>query len=430
MKKISAIIFGLLMTATSFACGGESKMPEYTDDKVMEIGAFSAPDPTRESYETLAASGINHIYLNDRGGAIKGNDAYFQVLEWCEEFGIKAIVFMNNYPGNVDSYQIDNDEFKKYSAFSGFNFYDEPTSQHFDLIKDYIQPFETYYPDHTFFVNLFPSYAPVSALGFDSYEEYVESFCKDILSKLKGKKQLSVDYYPLMTRGGEPYLKEGWLRNLEITAELGKQYDAEVHYFIQSTDFGSERRAPTEADFRFQSYVCMAYGVRALSHFNYQSGEGGEFRPGQTGLIDTSGNKTERYEAASAVNHELLAFDHVYLSFEYLETMPVVGKNTVSTNNNFYNLMNPAESLEGISAAEAEEDALIGSFRDGDGNLGYLAVNFTDPAQELSNRVSLNIKNKKKALVYRGGVRSVVNLKDGVLDLNLASGEGVFVIPF
>ena len=87
------------------------------------------------------------------------------------------------------------------------------------------------------------------------------------------------------------------------------------------------------------------------------------------------------------------------------------------------------EALDCTKSVRATQDTLIGQFKDGEGRDGLMVVNFTDPTDGFKDKVSFEFKDANRALVYRNGVRRVYEVKDGKLDLNLATGEGVFVIP-
>ena len=47
----------------------------------------------------------------------------------------------------------------------------------------------------------------------------------------------------------------------------------------------------------------------------------------------------------------------------------------------------------------------------------------------LKDVVSFEFANANRAIVYRNGERQIYEVKGGKLDLKLAAGEGVFVIP-
>ena len=173
----------------------------------------------------------------------------------------------------------------------------------------------------------------------------------------------------------------------------------------------------------------MAYGVQNFSYFTYThsfiEGFGG-------GCVDreNSCKTTEIYDWAKQINAELTAFDHVYLSFEWNGTMPIVGKdNPDGENAHFMALKSPLSSLTCANSVSSSQDSIIGQFKDADGNDGLIVTNYTDPLDKIDNIVSFDFKNANRAIIYRGGERKIYEVKDGKLDIRLSPGEGVFVIP-
>ena len=79
---------------------------------------------------------------------------------------------------------------------------------------------------------------------------------------------------------------------------------------------------------------------------------------------------------------------------------------------------------------ESEEDAFAGIFEDKDGREGYLLVNFTDPALNRNNKITLTVKNATNAIVVKNGRETIEKIKNGKLELTLSAGDGVFVIPY
>ena len=139
---------------------------------------------------------------------------------------------------------------------------------------------------------------------------------------------------------------------------------------------------------------------------------------------------TELYGWAKELNAEIKKFDNVYLSFDWQGVYPVVGSENESGFVPAYDrLQSPLSSLSCASAVTATQDTLVGQFQDENGNDGLIVTNYSDPAVGLNDEVSITFQDANRALVYRNGERTVYVLQDGVLDLTLEAGEGVFVIP-
>ena len=59
-----------------------------------------------------------------------------------------------------------------------------------------------------------------------------------------------------------------------------------------------------------------------------------------------------------------------------------------------------------------------------------MITNFADPDVVASNdEVSVKFKEANKAIVYVDGVKTVCDLNNGVLNIDIAPGSAAFVIP-
>ena len=439
MKKIKSIINRLVVSVLLLsvalaipACGKvERELPEYADDKTMTLGAWGAPIPTQEGYNIFAEAGFNCTFLDWRQLT---TTAFQNVMGYAENAGVKIWVQTGNENYNQPEViqKVYNADLKQYSAFDGISFYDEPGITQFEDIGNLVPQFEQNYPDGLFLINLFPSYASPEKFGAGGFAGYVNSYVNDILGRISGRKMLSFDYYPLMTDMGDPenprnYLADSWLSDLDIISNAAKFTDIETHYFSQTRKIGGTSRGLTStADVRFQYAVGMSYGFKSVSAFMYNAASSADGTWGE-GLVN--GDKiTPEYYYAKEANMELLKFDHVYLSFDYLGTMPIYASSG-TTCNAFMTLRNKLKKIDGVQSVEAEEPAIIGAFRDKDDNRGFMITNFTEPTDEISNTVTVQFDSGiTKARVYRKGEPSDYSLKEGTLTLDLEPGEGVFVI--
>ncbi|MBE5750613.1 MAG: hypothetical protein E7346_07095 [Clostridiales bacterium] len=85
------------------------------------------------------------------------------------------------------------------------------------------------------------------------------------------------------------------------------------------------------------------------------------------------------------------------------------------------------DTIKNVTAAEP---LLINRLYDYNRNVeGFMLVNASDTARKLNNVVKLELSGKTKAIVYVDGNPIFAPLKDGVLDLNISCGDGVFIIP-
>lgn len=133
----------------------------------------------------------------------------------------------------------------------------------------------------------------------------------------------------------------------------------------------------------------MAYGFKGISAFMYNAAARPDGSWGE-GLVNGDKINPEYYYAKEA-NEEVLKFDHVYLSFDYLGTMPVQASSGTSCPA-FMMLRHKLDEVDGIETVVAEQPALVGSFRDKEDNNGYMIVNYTEPSDGISNTVTVNFE--------------------------------------
>lgn len=395
-------------------------MPDYSASESslhMPIGAWLGPEPTAENYALVKEAGIDFLNAADSFGALN----FETCIRAAEKAGIKLMPTLHGR-----DYKTCRGEAYESDAFFTFNFYDEPAVDKYDWFVEQKTDFERDYPDKMFYVNLNPMYVAESVIKSE-YVEHVRLY----LDKVKPK-MVSYDFYPLLNISGYAKLHEQFLRNNEIFAQLTSERGVEFWAFMQSMSYTSDfdRRLPAEADLRFQAYCYMAYGAKALQHFCYQTPPvGKEFRETDYAMIDRDNKPTPIYGYAKTVNAEIKKFDHVYLNFDWKGNMATEGTESKAVNPNFANLKNALTSHERISSLTSTQDLLSGFFKDKAGYDGFMFVNFTDPAERKSNKISVRFREADKAVEYAGGEARTVDLTDGVYERELQPGEGIFVIP-
>ena len=433
IKRAVRIMALMLTVANLFTLSGcflnpksDAKFPEYEDDREMLIGGWDSPMNTLKDIQIAKEMGLTHIFL-DGFHAKRGTKGYEDALKLYEEGGLDVIVQIGG-SGRNESTVVDNTDYSKFPAVEYLNYWDEPYWSSIDRVAELTaEHIEKYGDDVKFFGNLFPNSA-TGAFEGHTYREYVKKWAENVLEQLpEGQRILSVDLYPLEERNGQPVIRANWLGCIETAALQAKESKATTHFFIQATKHYTYR-AVDEADIRFQFYVNMAFGVQAFSYFTYADSVLSDFDHSCVSRLE-SGKIHDTYYMAQNVNNEIKKFDHVYLNYEWQGTIPVLGKNNEEGYNlNFDGLTNSPETLELCNRWDATEDALIGIFKDKDGNDGLIVTNFTDPALKLNNLVRFDFKDVSKARVYRGGVAYDYEVENNRLDIELAPGEGVFII--
>ena len=468
LKKILSM--GLALAFCGLASAGCAKgdsenkrtpitLPDYENmqSEPLMINGWLSPPPTTDAYREYKEAGFNYIFIMGQNAGAVGSEKMENALEVCDELGIKAFVDISRSLSAIDA-TIEN--YSKHPSFAGYN-YDEPVIYRNTInmsdgivdIAEKVKVMHKQYPTVEFLVNLNPSECVDLNWGTPkfTYAEYLDAQTTYINSIYKDSSLhnwLSCDSYPIcnnQTSKHPYYLKTSWLQNLAYLAEIKRDSEVKLttNFFIQSMPYGTPNgmydRKPTYEDIRLQAYSLLAYGYDSISYFCYATpNAGGEFQDYQQAMIDRDGNKTDIYESGKAVNEELRSFEKVYRQFNsnWLGVCPVYGTNNTSEDEFYFNksmdaLANPLElkHLSGLKGFESDEDVIIGYMKDGSGNPGFMVVNYNDSSWNKKVNAKMNFGDYTQAQVYRRGKKSVVDLKNGILMLELEVGEGAFVIP-
>lgn len=428
LAKVTVLLLVATMLLSTVACFKEEKkkFPEYADDREMMIGAWDAPLNTLADIQIAKDMGITHMFL-DQYHVKRGTKEYEDTLRLYEQVGLKVIVSTNN-AFDQEAVLNDNTDYTQFPAVDFINYWDEPHYSTIDRVAELVaEHLEKYGEDIKFYGNLLPNTSTKRFEGH-SYKEYVQKWAELVVEQLpEGQRYLSCDVYPLQEFNGKPSMRTTWLDAVETVALQAKKSNAIAHFFLLSTEH-YDYRAIKEEDIRFQFYVYMAYGAQAFSYFTYADSVLSDFEHAFVSRTET-GKIHDTYYYAQTVNNEINKFDHVYLNYEWQGTLPIIGSNNAAGKNaNFDGLDAPLETLEMCNRWDATEDALVGVFKDKDGNDGLIVTNFTDPALGLYNTVRFEFNDVSKVRVYRGGIPYDYEVVNNRLDIDLEPGEGVFII--
>lgn len=393
--------------------------PVFEDNKTLHIGAWIAPPPgfvNDKTYREVADSGINCIYALYEGA--DGNAV--QALQLAEKYGIKYLVRDWSLGGiheeDFDLIPSMVEPWTQYPAYAGHLIADEPGANQFDRLGKMKEVFDTAANGGHFYINLYPTYSSLAQRDGRSYLEYVSEY----VSKVKPD-VISYDHYPLMKNVEGTAVTEDYLLNLEIISRAAREAGVPWWNFMQTMSFGRVNREPDYDDLRWQAYTTLAFGASGIQHFCYWSPKDDGTSFGES-MIDREGNKTPLYDAAKFVNYELLAFDHIYLSYKSVGQM--VFSPDVAPLHTY--LEYPLESFAPVKSVEGGP-VLMGCFEDENGNQAIMLVNMTDPGHDEAITVRVTFNDTKALNIYTAGRKSRVGLEKGAIEITLESGEGKFI---
>ncbi len=460
-------------------------IPTYKDDVQIELSAYSGPrkagyrnfnnnpgshpdDPeggwegwiTEEAFQDYKDCGFTYLLADfdamyDTNVPFEGS-ATQEYMELAEKMGLEVIISSEQLTlmTSSDDYRLNDDlktmlsemveNLSQYECFKGFSFRDEPNypwAKTFGAVQDYLLEKN---PDLFFFTSLLPIYGDPTRFT-DKYDGSTVNAYNDYIDAFGGATgAFFYDSYPLYLNpiSGETRLDDTWLQNLCMVAESAKEKEFEKGITIQSCAFGEwdkenvqeyKRATNTKEDIGFQVYSSLAYGMKYITYFTYwehiNSSYAEEFYSSMVMYPKKKGEdpiKTDAYYAVKEVNEEIKKFDHVFLKYDWEGTMAVTKEGAQKS----LMLAQAGDyTSPRIESVTATDETIIGCMKDAEGYDGFMIVNVTDPGKKLSDSVTVTFKKATKAIVYVQGEEQTVELENGTYTFDLASGEGVFVIP-
>lgn len=459
MKKSTALLLASLMCFAAIcanACNISSTTEKqswlqvvnsYENNKQSYIGAHGQPSTTAASYATAKEMGLDFLFLTDDRSPL--------AFEMADQAGLKTIVSMKNTLYTYTGVDWRND-WSQYPINIAVDYFDEPDVNYFERIAGWVDLHNEKYVESKganplFWVNLLPLDTPDTGLsqgddGLAVDETYINRYCRQVMSKIAGEPILSFDYYPLQARYKSGavfdynYVATGWLRSLELVAKYAKQYGVNSHAYIQTCGFYEPNpnanswicRRVSEEDLRFQVYVSMAYGIRNFTHFTYTTST---IKGYTQSCIDKNGEKTELWYQAQAVNNEVHELDHVFLSFDWMGTSSIIGTENLHIDSEYRNaafdrLEYGVDEFYGVTGVRATQDTIAGQFYDSENDrYALMLVNYTEPTDEKTNTVTVDVsEGARTSAVYKLGEWNEYSVTNGSVTLQLAPGEGAFVL--
>lgn len=284
------------------------------------IGGYIAPTPklkegdydtiTERVYKDMHECGLNFIDSLSLSME-KNEEAFERQMALGEKYGVNIIVADENASKGKDcdtEKMIESvKRYYKYKAFVGIHGKDEPTIDAMDYTARNKKAFDANFKDKDFFVNFLPNYGTDEMLigkekvEGDKYEYYLDKAIEKI-----DLSYISFDYYPFVGQGNS-FLK-GYYKNLEAISNRAKKAKIPFISCIQATSWcESYARYVNYAEMSFLIKSAIAFGAKGIIYFTYavpisELPEGESF---SQALIDTKGDRTERYYYAKANNEHL-----------------------------------------------------------------------------------------------------------------------------
>ncbi|MBQ6163443.1 MAG: hypothetical protein IJK23_03100 [Clostridia bacterium] len=395
----------------------------FDRDKLL-IGAYcmnTGVSNHMEMFEWFRDAGLE-FFVQTGGG-----DLTDDVLSFCDENGIGIIAQGTGYNKSLTN-----------PCVWGINYRDEPSALQFEEVAAGVAAEFERDATRLPYVNLFPMYANSEQLGETADDVFgandlttVDSLNSDSIRYRKHVSDylgtfdldiLSVDIYPLHWNA-ETHKQEAsydkWLRNLDILSEACRENNIDYWVITQAAGLadGGMKYCDTERDQRWQNYVTLAFGPKAIIYACYYTG----WWDGDSHLISDAGERTDTYYAVQQANKELAAFADVYGNYAHKGAYITNKARAAGANLQLVGVKD-----EDKPRIETVDPLLIGVFdeKDGDGN-AYVFTNMYEEFKDKSASFKVTFEGASEITLYRMGEETVIN--GDTMTLLLAPGEGVFV---
>lgn len=430
-------------------------IPTYADDKQIDIGGttyfghnatwnYFMGETGETNFAKLQEAGITMLagtFMDDSAS----DDDVKTLLDLAATYGI-GIFLQKSWDGStIPSYVA-------HEAFLGY-YVDEPAQSELASLKTLKEAWDSSAFGENgkqLYVNLLPVYSGDMGGDYDAYvKEAVETSNLPIVSydhymMYYAEKTLLGAHYGFET---ELSYRTDWLTNFDIASYYADKNDKPFWYTLLTTQHLADGTAklykdPTVADLTYQMYVAMTYGATNLVHYTVAGSDNTDTATEDADEIyrDLSANAmfdidngewTQTYTDVKDASAIIGKWDHVFMSFDWLGTSTVTG--TAAQTGLITADLTHSVSVDNygvISSVTSTQDVVVGHFQDDNGYNGVMITNLTIPTNATAASVTVTFGDEYRAVkVYQNGEETLVYLDNGVLSLDVASAEGVFIIP-
>ena len=333
------------------------------------------------------------------------------------------------------------DDVADHPAFYGVITKDEPFYQSLPGYGEIYKAIKACYPNAYVHANLLPMTATAEyryaengkSMGLEnSYKKYLSDFYK-----YSNADCITYDDYPILgNNSDQATIKTEHLRNAQIVAEFCKEKGLRYQKVFQTCSFKTGSwicRTPTQRDMYWQMNIGMAMGVKTYSYWSYYpvTNAGGETYVETASFLNQKGEKNQLYYWMQDIHAEMQGTAEALMNFEYqglrtykMSPMPgVFGYIAGLENNDLKYVSEVTQSSNGI--------ILVTELYDKDEDqYGYYVVNITDPTQSTEIDVTVKFDQFTKVQTYSKGEPTNSFLKGGATTFSLATGQGVFLLPY
>lgn len=299
IKKIFA---GILLC--SFFFSARAGVLKDTVPGPFSIGIFYGPMAAfanDEQFRWIKEANVDFIQFigdtvfNFNQDAAKAAQRNLLILDLAARHGLRYFVRDPRVRGSEADIAAMVNTYKDHPGIAGYFIVDEPGKDDLDWPAHAYKTILKYDAVHIPSVNLFPNVV---------YPDYEEAYVERWIHKVgkENLKLLSFDHYPLKIDGsfGKAYFK-----NLDVIRRVGLRYGVRTSCYPQSMGILNAYRRPDSNELRYSAYTALAYGIKNLVWFTYNTPVRQPVERFMNAVIDSMGNKTDLYAPFKNLNAEL-----------------------------------------------------------------------------------------------------------------------------
>ncbi len=458
MKNIKRL-FCIFMTSTflvgtlsSCSKNYESKIPQYPQAQFEICGLWAPREMSEDAFKLYKDAGFNVLSFTNHDEQPRSSENQYYIgskrtmeaLKLCKKVGLNAYISYGdswfNRKNEGDDY-FDNSPFSNHDDYGeykdiikGVHIKDEPNKENLPpyYSKTLIDDFKKIYPNAHYIVNLIPKTAGSHNYGYDTYEELVDDYAKNIMAQFDTS-YISLDFYPFHTIAIEPDYHI--LSNYELIANTAKEYNAKKTMILQSSTGLEFEESLSEGDMRWQVYTALAFGADNLQYYCYSVPAEREYN--YCMLKPDNKTPSDLYYYVQEINNEIQSFASALLAYDWDETIGSSGtvEQTLRVTDMEYDKdynIKKFKNAKHFSKVEGTQDVIVSRFESEQYGEGYMFVNFA--ARNNSNTITASFKDCSAVDIYGSkgfdGTPKVVPLdENGNVTIQLNYGDGVFVTP-
>jgi hypothetical protein len=273
----------------------------------FSIGIFYGPTiplTNEEQYSFIRDANVDFIQFVDMripGEPETPEATNKKHLDLAHKYGLKFYVHDPRVKGTDEEIRAMVDTYKSHPAVAGYFVQDEPGAEALDWPAATYKKILKLDPARTPSVNLLPDFV------FKDYEnDYVQKWIDKVGSK--NLRILSFDHYPFGLNGE---FRKSYFNNLDVIRRVGLKYDIPTSFYPQSMGIAGAYRRPNKHELRYSAYSGLAYGIKNLVWFTYNTPVNQPSERFTSAIIDSLGAKTDLYEPFKNLNAELKTIGRV-----------------------------------------------------------------------------------------------------------------------